>query len=63
MQARVLATLQSGKELTSAQLTKFGLSNPSAAISQLRAAGATIYANTRTTKAGVKFSAWRMNVK
>jgi|TARA_B100001939_G_C16850376_1_gene577166 hypothetical protein len=56
IQAKVLSALQSGQELTSAQIkSRFGAGNPQAVIQALRFNGFAIYLNdVKTTKGVVK---------
>lgn len=50
MQSKVAAAIQSGKELTIAQIKKIGLAKPHNAIAVLRSKGVQIRTSTRTVK-------------
>lgn len=59
--ARLLKYLQSGRDITAAQARqRFGISNISARISELRQAGFAIYLNEKTTKQGYTIKAYRL---
>ena len=52
-QARLLEALQSGEQLTAAQIrARFGIANPTATVSDLRFAGFAVYCNRRTDTTG-----------
>jgi hypothetical protein len=52
-QGRLLEALQSGEQLTAAQIrARFGIANPTATVSDLRFAGFAVYCNRRTDSKG-----------
>lgn len=52
-QSRLLEALRSGEELTVAQIrNRFGLANPTSAVSKLRYAGFAVYCNRSTDSKG-----------
>lgn len=52
-QQRLLEALKNGQALTAAQIrARFGLANPTSAVSKLRYSGHAVYANTRTDTKG-----------
>lgn len=58
---RLLNYLESGRDITAAQArTRFGITNVSARISELRKRGHAIFLNERTTKNGRTIKAYRL---
>lgn len=59
--ARLLNFLKSGKDITVAQAqSRFGISNVSARISEIRRAGYAVYLNEKTTPKGYTIKAYRL---
>ena len=61
-QARLIKAFEQGAELTAKQITqRFGVSNPTATVSDLRLRnGLAIYANKRTNKLGGTYTKYRL---
>jgi hypothetical protein len=58
---RILRFLKSGRDITTAQAqTRFGITNVSARMSELRAAGFPIYCNKKMTDNGFVIRAYRL---
>jgi predicted ArsR family transcriptional regulator len=58
---KLLKYLQSGYDITAAQArSRFGITNVSARISELRQAGFAVYLNEKTTKSGYTIKAYRL---
>ena len=60
-QARLIKALQNGEQLTAKQIThRFGISNPTATVSDIRFSGFAVDANKRTNKLGQTFTKYRL---
>ena len=60
-QARLIKALQNGEQLTAKQIThRFGISNPTATVSDIRFSGFAVYANKRTNKLGGTYTKYRL---
>lgn len=58
---RLLSALQSGEELTAAQIAqRFGIKNPTATVSDLRFQGYAVYANQHTDSKGRTTTKYRL---
>lgn len=60
-QAKLLKTLRSGRELTAAQISNFGFTNPYAAVTNLRnRERVAVYGNKRTLRNGSVVTKYRI---
>lgn len=60
-QATLLKALQSGKEVTSAQIkSQFGIAHPASAIRSLREQGYCVYSNSAVTSKGTTVNKYRI---
>lgn len=60
-QQQLLEALQKGDQLTAKQIgARFGIANPTAAVSDLRFSGFAVYANKRTSKSGSVSTKYRL---